>query len=344
MRCFYPRQVGLQADGKTIAWSQKTFSKEYATFQVPCGKCLACRLENARQTAVRCVHEAQMHENNAFITLTYNEENLKSPKLQYKDFQAFVKALRTRRFDELTKTLFPTIPDQHARRSLYRKLPEERRKELYEQIQISIYVAGEYGDRNQRPHWHALVFNWSPPDPVYKYSNARGDKAYTSDYLTSLWPHGNSEFGSVTFESAGYCARYASKKLKHGKDGTHDFEPISRRSSKNAIGKKWLETFWPDVFSYGKCTLADGTETGIPRYYEKWFKEKKPDEWMTYVTQIKINKCAIAAEKSESIRQEWIDRNLNRYRLGKPRPLSPEEIRKIILEDKFEKLQQHLKL
>jgi len=209
---------------------------------------------------------------------------------------------------------------------------------------IGLFVTGEYGEKNKRPHWHAIIFNWEPPDGKYFRSNERGDKIYKSALLEKTWGQGHAEYGGVTFESAGYCARYAAKKLVHGKDQEHGYHPISKKSSKHAIGKKWLETFWPDVFSYGKCTLADGTETGIPRYYEKWLKEKKPDEWMTYVTQIKINKCAIAAEKSESIRQEWIDRNLNRYRLGKPRPLSPEEIRKIILEDKFEKLQQHLKL
>lgn len=43
---------------------------------VPCGRCIGCRLERSRQWAIRCVHEAQLHEETAFITLTYSPENL----------------------------------------------------------------------------------------------------------------------------------------------------------------------------------------------------------------------------------------------------------------------------
>ena len=69
---------------------------------------------------------------------------------------------------------------------------------------------------------------------------------------------GNTELGSVTFESAGYCARYSAKKLVHGKDDEHDFNPISKKSSKHAIGKTWLEKFWPDVFNHGHLVLPNG--------------------------------------------------------------------------------------
>ena len=40
---------------------------------VRCGQCRGCRLEYSRQWAVRIMHEAQMHESNVFVTLTYKE-------------------------------------------------------------------------------------------------------------------------------------------------------------------------------------------------------------------------------------------------------------------------------
>jgi len=43
---------------------------------IPCGRCVGCRLERSRQWAMRCMHEASLHEENIFITLTYNPENL----------------------------------------------------------------------------------------------------------------------------------------------------------------------------------------------------------------------------------------------------------------------------
>lgn len=38
---------------------------------VPCGQCIACRLNKARQWSIRCMHEARYHSDNAFVTLTY---------------------------------------------------------------------------------------------------------------------------------------------------------------------------------------------------------------------------------------------------------------------------------
>lgn len=76
--------------------------------EIPCGKCLECRLEYSRQWANRCMLEAQDHEENCFITLTYDDPHLPrvddvDPEtgeiVQYKtlvktDLQLFIKRLR----------------------------------------------------------------------------------------------------------------------------------------------------------------------------------------------------------------------------------------------------------
>lgn len=310
MRCTFPRTVGFQDDGKTISWSQKNFSKEFATFQLPCGKCIECRLEYARQWAIRCVHESQMHPDNSFVTLTYSDENLKSPKLKYEDFQLFMKRLRF------------TYPNNT----------------------ISYFVTGEYGEKTKRPHWHAIIFGYSPKDSTLKYTSARGDKVYESESLTKTWGHGIAEFGSVTFQSAGYCARYAAKKLVHGSDQEHDFHPISKKSSKHAIGKKWLEKNWQDIFNYGECILPDGTSSSIPRYYEKWMKEHHPQEWLTYLENVKLKKITRAQQKAEKEVNDYqfdvIQRNFT-HRLN---PITPNQRRRKLSEARFKTLQNNLKL
>lgn len=350
MRCTSPRTVGFRPDGRTLAWSDKTRSKEFASFQIPCSKCISCRLENARQTAVRCVHEASTYKKNCFITLTYSDENLRSSKLQYQDFQNFVKALRTARFDELQKGMFPHVDGRQTRRRLFNELPKERRKELYETVKIGVFCAGEYGDQKKRPHWHAIVFNWSPEDGVHKYTSDRGDKVYKSEILSNLWGHGTAEYGSVTFESAGYVARYASKKLYHGKDGTHDFEPISRRSSKNAIGKRWIEKNWKDCFLHGYLVFRKGEkyiQCGIPRYYEKWFKKNHPELWRKYLTEVKAQIIEKAVEQEEKIllheKKENFRRAAEKGLAMKPMR-TKKESENLILQQKFDKLKTHLKL
>lgn len=310
MRCTDPRTVGFKADGKTIAWSQKEHSKQFASFQLPCGKCIECRLDYARQWAIRCVHEAQIHPENSFITLTYDQEHLVSDRLVYEDFQKFMKRLR--------KT---------------------------QNQPIGFFVTGEYGDKQKRPHWHACLFNYAPRDAQYKYSNDRGDKVFESETLTKIWGNGIAEFGSVTFESAGYCARYAAKKLVHGHDGTHGYEPISKKSSKHAIGKKWLERFYPDVFNQGYIVLPNGKTCSIPRYYEKWLKENQPEEWLRYVTQIKSLRWENADLRSQRESDELrslLDTRIDQGRFG---PIQTrKEARKKITEQKFKQLQERLKL
>lgn len=311
MRCTSPRKVGFQADGKTICWSPKNYSKEFAEFQLPCGKCIECRLEYARQWAVRCVHEAQMYDRNCFITLTYSDDHLKSNKLVYADFQKFMKKLR--------------------------KLQQEP---------IGMFVTGEYGDKTKRPHWHAIIFNWSPNDAIPKYKNIRGDQVWDSKTLTDLWGKGIAEFGSVTFESAGYCARYAAKKLSHGKDNEHEYQPISKKSSKHAIGKKWLEQFWPDVFNYGRIILRDGSESTIPRYYQKWFKENHPELYSEFVTKVRaasVQKAqGISDEENRLYLKNLRDRILEKGMVSSP--LTPNQIKRKITKEKFKLLQNNLKL
>mgnify|MGYP003328902971 FL=1 len=62
---------------------------------LPCGQCVGCRLEKSRQWAMRCVHEMRQHDQNSFITLTFNDEHLDpSGSLIKSDFQNFMKRLR----------------------------------------------------------------------------------------------------------------------------------------------------------------------------------------------------------------------------------------------------------
>lgn len=311
MRCTSPRTVGFKADGKTISWSPRQRSKEFAEFQLPCGKCIECRLDYARQWAVRCVHEAQMHEKNSFITLTYDDEHLGDGRLHYEDFQKFMKRLRKTQNDP-----------------------------------IGVFVTGEYGEKTKRKHWHAILFNYQPRDAQFLRTTDVGDKVFTSETLQKTWGFGRTEFGSVTFRSAGYCARYSAKKLVHGLDGCHDYTPISKKSSKHAIGKTWLEKYWQDVFLHGSIVLADGTSIGVPRYYEKWLKQHKPTEWLTYVTNAKTKKIEGAHARAEAEALAWkINRNERRDRNPlAPNPITANEQRKIITESKFKRLQNFLKL
>lgn len=253
-----------------------------------------------------------MYENNIFLTLTYDEEHLESPWLNYEHYQTFIKDLRDRVGYE----------------------PEDR---------ISYMVTGEYGEKYKRPHWHAIIFNYAPTDAKHKYTTERQERVFTSDLLTKLWGRGAIEYGDVTLDSAGYVARYAAKKLVHGDDQSHPFHPIHKTSKGRAIGRCWIERNYKHTFLHGFVVLPDGKEAPIPRYYTDWLKKYKPEEYYRYVTQV----LPRIAEKAEAIaRQEELEylSEVLSLRQGAPQPLTRSRVKQTILESKFKQLQENLKL
>lgn len=58
------------------AGDDKDLTKEIPNQIIACGQCAACRLEQSRQWAVRCLLESRKYEDNWFVTLTYDPEHV----------------------------------------------------------------------------------------------------------------------------------------------------------------------------------------------------------------------------------------------------------------------------
>lgn len=203
---------------------------------VPCGKCLGCQMARAGEWAMRCWHEAQVHELNCFVTLTYDDEHVP------KDGNLNVEA-----------------PLLFVRR-------------MHERLSSSMryFLCGEYGSQEGRPHYHALLFGFDFPDRVQWKRGGGGAMVDTSDLLRSLWPYGFSSVGSLTFESAAYVARYCTKKIGSTEQGARSAE-FTRMSLRPGIGAGWLRSFQEDVYPFGKVTHR-GREFKAPRYYDKLYR------------------------------------------------------------------------
>lgn len=142
---------------------------------------------------------------------------------------------------------------------------------------LRFFCCGEYGDLNLRPHFHALLFGVGFSD-----GKKIGDQLYRSPELERLWPHGMSSFGDVTFQSAGYVARYCVKKVNGPLADEHykrvnlstgevvDVAPeFGRMSLKPGIGYPWFQKFWKDVYVARDACVVDGKILPAPRYYDK---------------------------------------------------------------------------
>lgn len=92
MTCFFPLDAYQTVSG-SIVFSD--VGHDCRPLKLPCGQCIGCRLDRSRQWAMRCVHEASLHDDNCFITLTYNDENIPfDASLRHRDYQLFMKRLR----------------------------------------------------------------------------------------------------------------------------------------------------------------------------------------------------------------------------------------------------------
>jgi len=193
---------------------------------------------------MRCVHEAQLHKYNQFLTLTYNDENV-PPTLRKEDFQKFMKR--------------------------YRKSIEPE--------QIRYYMAGEYGTENGRAHFHSIIFGHRFDDLVYYRTSESGAKLYTSNRLSRLWPMGFATIGEATFESAAYIARYCMAKITgkgadaHYKGRLPEYNDMSRRPG---IGMEWYRKFKDDVYPHDYVVI-NGRETKPPKYYDEILEKEQPD-------------------------------------------------------------------
>lgn len=240
MTCYSPIRAYRDSSGRLFFHAKPGTN----AFKVPCGQCVGCRLERSRQWAARCMHEASLHAENCFVTLTYRPECC-PVSLAYEDFQLFLKRLR--------------------------KAIEPRR--------VRFYMCGEYGETGGRPHYHALLFGWRPSDLVLFKKGL-----YRSRLLEVLWPHGFVAVGNVTFESAAYTARYVMKKITGQAADTHyrhvdeDTGEVVQRvpefchmSLKPGIGAGWLGKYLSDVYPNGTMVVR-GHETSPARYYDKIYR------------------------------------------------------------------------
>lgn len=271
MPCYYPLRGKLIEDPDTGA-SKLEFLKYDSSqvwdairkaddrhIEVPCGQCIGCKLEHSRQWAMRCMHEASLHDDNCFITLTYDDEHLPSDNsLNKKDFQDFMKRLRKninypikKRAKELKIPFVPKI--------------------------IRYYHCGEYGENFGRPHYHACLFGIDFPD---KELIKEGDHPlYFSQELAKSWDLGYHTIGALTFESAAYVSRYCTKKVSgvmaeaYYEGRQPEYATMSRRPG---IGKGWIDAYFSDTYPSDEV-ICRGHPCKPPRYYDNVADTLQPD-------------------------------------------------------------------
>lgn len=257
MSCFHPlrawRSKTVNENGKRpLVFDHKLAQFSDRPFDLPCGRCTGCRLERSRQWAIRIMHESMLYDDNCFLTLTYDDDNLPSDGgLRKKHFQDFMKRLRKK----------------HSG--------------------VRYYHSGEYGDTTNRPHYHSCMFGYRPDDLKHHKNNNQGHPLYTSEKLDTLWGHGHVTVGDLSFDSAAYVARYVMKKITGPGAEDHytrlnistgelvQVEPEYSTMSLG-IGKEFYNKYAKQLNTHDN-TVMNGSIHALPKYYDSLLDRVDPE-------------------------------------------------------------------
>ena len=275
----------------------------YEYDEIPCGKCIGCRLDASKQWANRCLLELGYHDSAYFVTLTYNPEHvpvtwhvdpetgeaLSGLSLRKRDLQLFLKRLRRHTGQE-----------------------------------IRYFAAGEYGSKTFRPHYHLILFGLKLDDLVLDCKSKLGYNYYSSQTVQDCWsqwippspgdadtkgsytPLGRVIVADVSWETCAYVARYTAK--KNGTQGAEHYAalnlepPFLVMSRRPGIGAQYYQDH-PELFDQAFINVAtkDGGRKFTPPLY---FSRKLEKDNPAYAQELKDRRKAL-------MDKYHIDRTLN---------------------------------
>jgi hypothetical protein len=132
---------------------------------VACRYCWQCRANRVNDLVGRCIAEQSTSDATLAVTLTYAGDVVNSALLVYPDFQRFMKRLRKAGFN------------------------------------VRYIVAGEYGSKKGRAHWHAILF----------FKGKVPDVGLNQRLEWEYWPHGFSYFQQPDYRGFKYVLKYTLK-------------------------------------------------------------------------------------------------------------------------------------
>lgn len=155
--------------------------------ETPCGKCLGCQLDKAKEWATRIYLESKNHLIYYFTTLTYNEKHYHKNRNYKRDLQLFLKRLR--------------------------KTTNQK---------IRYFAQFEHGEKTKRGHYHIILFFDEEPKDNYRFVKKNANNIYySSELIQKSWQLGNdiTVISKEPTEAINYVSRYCVKKT--GEDGFH---------------------------------------------------------------------------------------------------------------------------
>lgn len=191
--------------------------------------------------------EAGLYADNAFVTLTYAQDPVSLEPHHHRQFM-----------DALRKRLSP--------------------------LRVRFYMVGEYGEKNNRPHFHYVLFGY--PSCTRATTRKKTYRCCSScDLLEEVWGKGHIKNLPLEIGSARYVARYVIKKMTRYDDprlGSNLHPEFGRMSLRPGIGSGALKAVAATITRYNlldcagdvPVTLRHGTsEYPLGRYLRKQLRK-----------------------------------------------------------------------
>lgn len=287
MSCYKPLKgilLGVQ-DGKkrikVVPYDSievfKNDGSQYESFTLPCGHCVGCRKDQAKEWSNRLLMESLYHDGKCFfVTLTYSDS--------YAHFVDYVNPRTGQYFGKETK-------HQATLNKRDIQLFMKRLRDYFKDQKIRFYCAGEYGGHTFRPHYHLILFGLEvdAKEFIPMGKSETGDQYFYWPRMSELWEYGFHSIEPANEYTFKYVANYVTKKLGVHPNKWYEDQgivaPFSLMSRKPGIGAQYLIDH-PEIMDDDKIVIGTARgkyEFAPPRYFKKGYKEVFPDRYDKHV-------------------------------------------------------------
>lgn len=276
--------------------------------EIPCGKCIDCRLQYSRQWADRCMYERIYYGENEvwFLTLTYDEEHI----------------------IDINHEVFPgTLVKEHLQKFL-KRLRRECDYHGYSD-KLRYFACGEYGSTTYRPHYHMILYGLDVQkiglDPWLP--SKSGHEQWRSPFLEKIWKNGMVTCSKVSWDTCAYTARYTLKKAMgydpklYEKAGLlPEFVVMSRRPG---IGSEYYDENKDKIYEFDEIIQKSpdgGRKAKPPKYFDHRLEKDNPrlyeeiknkrKECADYSKKLKLSKTDLSYEELLLVEENVLKRKI----------------------------------
>lgn len=219
---------------------------------IPCGHCVECRMQKAKEWKVRLCHEKERWKFAYFVTLTYSDLAL------------------------------PTTPEGVpclCKNDLDKFLDDFRSPYYGIKRRFKFFACGEYGDIGHRPHYHLIILTDDDLGLVpYEF------QCYTSPEIVRAWPFGFSQVKIPEPNEIAYVCGYVEKKQADPYFDTYPVKPFIKMSRNLGCSDEVPFKNGIDRKVYGK--FGSKNYSKVPRAYIRKLDERSQEAYKAVSAEI----------------------------------------------------------